>query len=88
MVRDEIEDEFETVRMHGADERVEILDAAEQRIDPGVIGDVVAEISHRGGKDRRQPDRTDTERQQIGQPVDDPGDIADPVGIGILNERG
>ena len=70
--------------MRGSYQRVEIGHGAEQRIDAGIIGDVVTEIGHRGGKDRRQPDRVDAERLQIGQPVDDPGDIADPVGIGIL----
>ena len=65
-------------------QRVEILHRAEQRIDAGIIGDVVAEIGHRRGKDRRQPDRVDAERLQIGQPLDDAGDVADAVGIGIL----
>jgi hydrogenase maturation factor len=33
-----------------ADQLVEILQRPEQRIDAGVIGDVVAEIGHRRGK--------------------------------------
>jgi hypothetical protein len=84
MVRNQIEDELETVFVRGADECIEIGHGAEQRIDAGIIRNVVTEIGHRGRKDRRQPDRVNSEALQIGQPADNPGDIADPVGIGIL----
>ena len=84
VVRHQIEDDLEPALMRGVYQRVEIRHRAEQRIDAGIVGDVVAEIGHRRGKDRRQPDRVDAERLQIGQPLDDPGDIADAVGIGVL----
>ena len=80
----QVEDDFQPRRVRGFDQYIEILDRAEQRIDPGVIGNVVAEIGHRRGKYRRQPDRVNAERAQVRQPRDDPGDVADPVGIGIL----
>ncbi len=84
VVRHQIEDQFEAGRMRGRYQRVEILHRAEQRIDVDVIGNVIAEIGHRRRKDRRQPDSVNAEVLQIGQPVDDPLDIADPVGIGVL----
>src|ERR1700687_3426897 len=79
-----IEDHFETARMCGQYERVEILHGPEHRIGAGVVRNVVAEISHRGRKDRRQPDRVNAKPLQIGQPVDDPRDIPDPVTVRIL----
>ena len=84
MIRHEVENELEAGGVRGFYQHVEIFHGAEQWIDAGVIGDVVAEISHRGRKDRRQPDRVNAKRLQIGQPVDDPLDIANAVGIGIL----
>ncbi len=53
VVGHEVEDQLETARMHGSRKRVEILHGAEQRIDPGVIRNVVTEIGHRRRKDRR-----------------------------------
>jgi hypothetical protein len=62
----EIEDRPETACVRRAYERVKMLHGAEQRIDAGVVRNVVAEICHRRWKDRRQPDRVDAERQQVG----------------------
>ena len=84
MVGHEIEDDSEPSGMRGVCQRLEVGHRAEQRIDPCVIGDVITEIGHRRGKDRRQPNRVNAERLQIGQPPDDPPEIADPVGIGVL----
>src|SRR6267378_2952151 len=52
VVGNQIKDKFETARMCGAYERVEILHRAEQWIDAGIIRDVVTKISHRGRKNR------------------------------------
>src|SRR5207244_10204122 len=57
---------------------------AEQRVDAGIVRNVVTEIGHRRGKDRRQPDRVHAERFQIRQAPADPPDIANPVTVGIL----
>ena len=73
------------VSSSGNNQRIEILDGAEQRIDPGIIGDVVAESGHQRRREyRRQPDRVDSEFAEIRQSIDDAGEVADPVGIGIL----
>jgi len=64
-------------------QRVEIGEAAENRIDADIIRNVVAK-SAIGREDRRQPDRIDPERLQIGQPRDHAADVADPIAIGIL----
>ena len=84
MVGHEIEDDLQASGMRSRHQRVEIVHRAEQRIDAHVVGNVVAEIGHRGRKDRRQPDRINAKRLQIGQPIDNALDVADAVGIGIL----
>ena len=50
MVRHQIEDDLETVFIRGAHQRVEIVHGAKQRIDAGIVGNVVTEIGHRRGK--------------------------------------
>ena len=70
--------------MHGYCQRIEIRHGAKQRIDAGVIGNVVTEIRHRRRENRRQPNRIDAERFQIRQARNDPVDIADAVAVGVL----
>src|SRR3954470_16858136 len=84
MVRHQIKDDLEAAFMRGFGQRIEIVHRAEQGIDAGIVRNVVPEIGHRRGKDRRQPYRVDPERSQIRQAPDDPPDVADPVAIGIL----
>ena len=62
---------FRPAPMRSRDQRVEIGQRAEERVDAAVIGDVVAEIGHRRGIDRREPDRVDAERHQIVEPARD-----------------
>jgi hypothetical protein len=65
-------------------QRVELLERAEDRVDVGVVGDVVAEVGHRRGEDRRDPGRADAELAQIGQPLPDAAQVADAVGVAVL----
>src|SRR5579872_6388777 len=63
---------------------VEVGHRAEQWIDPAVVRNVVAEILHRRGIERRDPDRIDAELAQIGDAADDPVQVADAIAVGIL----
>ena len=47
------------------DQRVEVGQRAEQRVDVAVVGDVVAAVGHRRGVERREPDRVDAEVAQV-----------------------
>ena len=66
------------------DQRVEVGEGAEHRVDVAVVHHVVAEVEHRRGEERRDPDRVDPEAGDVGQPVDDPGEVADAVAVRIL----
>ena len=69
--------------------RSNVLERPEQRIDAGVVGDVVAEVGHRRGEEGRQPDRVHAERAlaavvQVVEAGDDPRQVADAVAVGVL----
>ena len=55
----------ETVRL--GDQRVEILDRAEHRIDGAVVRHVVAHVGHRRLEEWRQPDGVDAERGDVSE---------------------
>jgi hypothetical protein len=84
VVRDEIEDHLDPARMRLRNQPLEIRQRAEDRIDVGIVGDVVAEILHRRTEYRRNPDRIDTEIHQVRHPLRDPVEVADPVAIAVL----
>jgi hypothetical protein len=56
MVGNKVQDDLKPVTAGGRDEFIEIGRIAEHRIDGGIIGDVVAEVSHRGFENRIDPD--------------------------------
>jgi hypothetical protein len=58
---DLVDDHLEAERVRAFDQRVEIGERSEHRIDAAIIGDVVAEVAHRRGEEGRQPDRVDAE---------------------------
>src|SRR3954466_1464001 len=67
-----------------ANKLIEIGQGAEDWIDARVVGNIVAEISHRRGIDRRQPDRVHAEPIEIIEPRDNPAQIANAVPAGVL----
>ena len=70
-----------TVRLR--DEPVERCIAAEERIDRGVVADVVSDVAARRRVDRGEPQRVDTEVPQVVELGDDPGQVADPVAVAV-----
>ena len=70
--------------MCAVDHGVEVGERAEDRVDVGVVGDVVAHVGHRRGEDRREPDRVDAEVGDVGQPLGDAGEVADAVAVRVL----
>jgi hypothetical protein len=70
------------------DQRVEVLKRAEHRIDSGIVTDIVAEIAHRRGKERRDPNRVGAEVGDIGEAPGDAGKVADAVTVRVLEGPG
>ena len=83
VVRDPVEDDLDGARVALLDQLVEVVEGAEDRVDVAVVGDVVAEVGHRRGEDRRQPDRLDVQRLQVVEVRGDPREIPHPVAVGV-----
>jgi len=80
----QIENDLQIARMRRSNQRIEIIQRAEYRIDSQIVGDVIAKVGHRRRKDRRQPNRIDAEIAEIEHMIDDSGQIADSVAIRVL----
>lgn len=79
-----IEQNLKPATMGLREQIVEIVKAAEARIDAAIVGNVVAVISHRRGIDGRDPDRRDAQLNQIVEPPLDPLEVTYAVAIRIL----
>ena len=75
-------------RVRLRDEPVEVLERAEERIDAGVVGHVVAEVLHRRGIDRREPQRVDAQPLEVIQARDHARRSPTPSPSASANERG
>ena len=68
MVGHPVEDDPQAAPVRLGEQPVEGVEVAEDRIDVGVVADVVAEIGHRRAVDRRQPDGVDTQLRDVVEP--------------------
>jgi hypothetical protein len=78
-----VEDHPDPAGVAAFDEAVEVGQRAERRIDVAVVRDVVAEVRHGGGVDRRQPHRRHAEVVQVVDALRDPREVADAVAVGV-----
>jgi hypothetical protein len=79
-----VHEELEPAGVRLLGQPVELGEVAEDRVDVRVVGHVVAEVGHRRGIDRRQPERVDAEPGQVVEPRADAGEVADAVPVRIL----
>ena len=56
-----VDDDLEPEAVCARDERVEVAERAEDRVDPPVVRHVIAEVLHRRGEEGRQPHRVHAE---------------------------
>ena len=84
----------EPVRL--VDQRVEIGERAEHRIDVAIVGDVVAEILHRRLEEGRDPDRVGAERRRcaasrrmmpLRSPMPSPFEVLEAARIDLVDHR-
>jgi hypothetical protein len=88
VVDDEVHDELHAALVDGAEQGVEVGERAERRVDALVVGDVVARVVLRRGVHRREPDHVDAELGEVVQARRDPGQVADPVAVGVGEAAG
>ena len=69
-------------------QRVKVGQRAEHRVDVAIVADVIAEILHRRGEERRDPDRIDAQRGDVGQAAGDAVEITDTVTVAVLKAAG
>ena len=76
VVRDEIEEDVDPVLARGGDQRVEVGERSQVRVDVDVVGDVVAPVRVRRRHDRVEPDPVDAEPREIVEPVGEARQVA------------
>jgi hypothetical protein len=67
-----------------ADEGVEVRKRAEHWVYVGVVGDVVPEVLHWRGVERRYPERVHPQPLQVVEPRGYAGQVSDAVAVGVL----
>src|SRR6266404_4808337 len=80
---DLVDDDPQPQGMRRLQQAIEIPQRSEARIDAAVVGNVVAEVPHRGGEERAQPDRIHSQRSNIRQMGGDARQIADPIPVRV-----
>ena len=70
--------------MRFINDEIETFERAKDRINPTVIGDIVTEVMHWRGIDRRNPDRIDAEPDKIIEPLPDTIKIAYAITVRVL----
>jgi hypothetical protein len=74
--------------MRFINEAVETFERAEDWINPTVISDIITEVTHWRGIDRRNPDRIDAEPDKIIEPLPDTIKIAYAITVRVLKGPG
>jgi hypothetical protein len=69
--------------MDGGEQRVEVVERPEGRVDVLVVAHVVAGVVLRRGIDRREPEHVDAEPGQVVEPPRDAGQVADPIAVRV-----
>ncbi len=88
VVGHKIEDDPQAARVSFFQQPVEVSQGAENRIHVTVVGDVVAEVLHRGRVERTDPDRVHTQPLEVVKPGENSRQITDPVAIAVLKTAG
>ena len=65
------------------EQRVEVGERAEERVDVAVVGDVVAGVGLRRHVERGEPDRVDAEFGEVVEVLGDTRQVADAVAVGV-----
>ncbi len=83
VVGDDVHDHPQAEGVGVGEQAVHVGERAEARIDVPVVGDVVAGICLGRRVARVQPDGVDAQAAEVGEARADPGQIAEPVAVGV-----
>src|SRR5579863_872714 len=84
MVRDKVEDDSKTSMMSLFKKPIEVLQCSEDGIDFAIVRDVVAEICHRRGEYRRDPNRIDPQPDKVVEAARHSAEIPNAVAVAVL----
>ncbi len=83
VVGHQVDDDAQVQLVRPRDQRVGVVERAEQRVDVAVVGDVVPVVVLGRGVERRDPQGVDTEVAQVGQSRGDAREVADAVAVAV-----
>src|SRR5512132_1717804 len=83
VVRDQVHDHAQTTAAGLGDQAVEYAQVAEDRVDRGVVRDVISPVGVRGGCDGTQPDRIHPEPGKVIEMIDNALEIAVSITVRI-----
>ena len=83
MAPDLIDQHLQPERMRARQQNIEIRQRAEAWIDAAVIADVIAEIAHRTGEERTDPEPVDTEVGDVVQALGESTQVADAIAVAV-----
>ena len=75
VVEDEVHDDADVALLRLSDELFHILHRAVRRVNPAVVGNIIAIVDHRRWIDRREPNGTRAERLQVIEMARDTGNV-------------
>jgi hypothetical protein len=84
VVDDKLGDDADAAPVRFGDEAAEVAHVSVGRIDRAVVGDIVAVVAERRGIEGQDPDDVDAETFDIVEALDQPGEIADAIAVGIV----
>ena len=88
MIYHQVHNQLHTSFVNPRQQSFKILHSAELIHDIPVVGNIIAIVVIRGFVTGRQPDHINAQFLQIVQLTDDPGQISDPVSVGIHKAAG
>jgi hypothetical protein len=83
VVRHDVDDDLDPVRVQAGSQLAEVGQGAERRVHLAVIVYVVAAVGQGGRVERAEPHRVDAERGQVRDPGDDTAQVAQAVRVGV-----
>ena len=84
VVQDHVEHDADAAGAGLAGELLEVSHGAVARVDGAVVGDVIAVVALRGGKEGRQPDIVDAELGQVVELLRDAAEVSPAVAVRVL----